>query len=507
MTGNPSGRSTDAVAKDLGQVARGGAYYSIGTIASMLIQFAAGVLLVRVLTVGEYGDFSLANSTVTLLAMISLIGFQNGLSRFVVRSSSQPGYHRGTAVATPLVVSAITSMVMTIVIFAGAGLIAEFFAKPALETVFRYLSTTILPMALIRTLNAVFRGLQDQRAKVLFDDISFNTSRLVFLGFVFVFGMHFEAVLIVYVLATWVSLIAYTCYFLRHAPGGDALRFDWKYAGELVRFCVPLLGFAVLSNLMIWLISAILGFYHVSEQVALFTAPQRLTNFVPVPLLSLAYMYLPIASTLTTPEDREALAGLYRSVTRWAFWITFPALLYLVFDAEFLLRTIFGEKYLPATNVLRALALGSAFHTFLGPNGMTLIALGESKAIFYSSLISAIVALCLGLLLVPGSGALGAAIALALAGSLSNTFVSVVLYARYRLHPFAIGYLRPLLITGVVGGGLAMVLRRMGVDSFGFLLIFLPSVLLTLVVTVILTEGFDESDRTRFKRVRKRLGW
>ena len=506
MAANLSGRSTDAVAKELRQVARGGAYYSIGTIASMLIQFAAGVLLVRVLTVGEYGDFSLANSTVTLLAMISLVGFQNGLSRFVVQGSSQPGYHRGTAVATPLAVSAITSLIMTIVIFAGAGLIAEFFAKPALEMVFRYLSITILPMALIRTLNAVFRGLQDQRAKVLFDDISFNTSRLVLLGFVFVFGMHFEAVLIVYVLATWVSLAAYVGYFLRHAPGGDALRIDWKYAGELVRFCLPLLGFAVLSNLMIWQISTILGFYHESEQVALFTAPQRLTNFVPVPLLSLAYMYLPIASTLTALEDREALAGLYRSVTRWAFWITFPALLYLLFDAEFLLRTIFGEKYLPATDVLRALAVGSAFHTFLGPNGMTLIALGESKMIFYSSLVSVIVALCLGLLLVPASGALGAAIALALGGCLSNTFVSVVLYARYRLHPFSSGYLWPLLLTGAVGSGLAIVLRRMDVDSFGFLLIFLPSVLVTLVASIVFTGGLDESDRTLFKRVRKRLG-
>ena len=233
-------------------------------------------------------------------------------------------------------------------------------------------------------------------------------------------------------------------------------RFKPGVARELLRFSAPLLGVGLTANVMGWSGTLVLGMFSNPHELGLFNAPFRLVNLIPIPLTAMIYMYLPVATATIARSDAGELRELYTSTTKWAFFATLPLLFYCVMDADYLVVALFGQEYSGSAGLLRLLAIGYSVHTFLGPNGMTLIALDDSRTVFLGTMLAAASTLALCLLLVPRAGALGAAAATAAAQLISNGYISLSLWRRFEIHPFRRGYVLPVLASAAIAGFLWM---------------------------------------------------
>ena len=488
------------------KVAKGGALFTAGSFSATFLHFLTGIIVIRILERSDYGLISLAMTAVVMLSMLSTLGLKTAIPRFLAKYRAEGDSALVGEVAFTGLVSAVgLSTGLAALLYVNAGMAAGMFHKPELRAVFEVLALMLPAMALMDTLTAIFQGIENARAKVLFQDIGVNLLRLALLLLLVLFGLGFREVLWIYVASSWLILTFYLGYAVRTLFGVLRLQLSYRVAKDLLWFSLPLLGINVMNNVMSWTPMLMLGYLKPAAEVGLFSAPLRLANILPVVLAGMTFLYLPVATKLTARGSIKDVQELYVSTTKWAFLLTLPLLLYFMVDAEFVVSLLFGAPYADAAGVLRMMVLGLAIHTFAGPNGITLISLGNTSAPFVASLLVAIASVALCLLFVPKYGALGAALGTAVARTLSNVYLSAVLYRKFRIHPLVSSYLKPVLLAtaGATAGGLLV--GGAGGDSIvAHLALFLAITGLTLISPLV-TRTLSLTDMNLLESVERRI--
>ncbi len=288
-----------------------------------------------------------------------------------------------------------------VLLYGQAAFVARVFDKPEMTEVFTILALMLPAMVLMETFTAIFQGMENARAKVLFQDLAANIVRLVFLLLLMLVGFGLYEVLWVYVASTWLVLAMYLVYAVRTLRGVVQLRLSWAVARDLLWFSFPLLGVSIMANVVTWTTTLTLGYLQSAGELARFSAPMRLAAIIPVPLAGMNFLFLPVVSKLVARDAIQEVQELYRSTTKWAFLVTLPLLMYLVVDAEFVVTFLFGASYHDSANVLRVVVLGFAINAFTGPNGAALVAFGDTRTQFVLAVTAAAAAVLLCLLLVP----------------------------------------------------------------------------------------------------------
>lgn len=470
-------------ANSLKSVARGGVLFSLGTLSATGMQFITGIIVIRLVAPSEYGLISLAYMLTNILVTLAALGFGTGLPRFLAQYQEEGDeLNVGSVIGTALLIAFSASILFAFLLYFGAHSVAASFKKPDVQEVLKAFVLMVPPLALITVLNAIFRGLGNAKAKVLFHDILLNLVRMLLLLLVVVFGFGYRGVLWIYVGSVWIPFAAYIVYAFRKLVRKIQPSLNWSIGKKLMLFSMPLLGVGIMTQTTSWTGILTMAYLQSSKGVALFNAPLRLVNLIPIPLMAMVFLYLPVATRLIQRRAFEELGNLYVSTTKWAFLITLPLLLYFLVDAEFIVERLFGEEYREAANVLRVLTVGFSFHTFLGPNGMTLISYGNTRVVFLGTTLAAASTVVLCLSLVPDYGACGAALGIAVAQVISNLFISIVLYMRFCIHPFSAHYVKPVLFAVSTGlAAYALLSPILASGELAHLLLFLLLALLALL--------------------------
>lgn len=102
-----------------------------GSVGFFVIQFAASVIVARLLTPTEFGVYGVALATVTLLLAFQNLGFQS----FIVRESSLDAPTLGTVHA----MAVLQGLVLAALLYAGAPLLAAFLDEPRVTPALRIL--------------------------------------------------------------------------------------------------------------------------------------------------------------------------------------------------------------------------------------------------------------------------------------------------------------------------------------------------------------------------------
>ena len=116
----------------------------------------------------------------------------------------------------------------------------------------------------------------------------------------------------------------------------------------------------------------------------------------------------------------DELARLHASAMRYLVLLGAPLAVGLAVTAPAIVRLLYGSAYDPAAPVLAVLALGSLVPFAAGASPAVVHATKHQDRLLYQGLLAAAVDLLLALVLVPGAGALGAALASVAAQSLGS---------------------------------------------------------------------------------------
>lgn len=491
-----------------GSAARGG-----GQVVSLVCQFLTGILVVRIITPAEYGLLTLALTVTGILITITNFGMGLGLPRTIAKQNiiSSAENDVGQTIVSAILFTLLLSSMFTLLLSAGAEKLPLAFNKDGLAYVLRILSLLITPLALITIFGGIFQGLEITKPSVIFSNICLNLTKLSLIVFVVLTGLKFNGVIAANLGTAWLTFLLFAIYTRKKLHCQFNFSFSLKNTTKLLQFSFPLLGVQLLSQVITWVTTLLLGYFQTSEMVGMYSAPLRLVILLSMPLQAVAFLYLPVVTRSIAGKADIDLSELYVTVTKWIMILTLPMALAMSLDSKFLVTTLFGQKYIEAAGVLSILAIAYSIHALLGPNGITLIACGNRRALLFATGIGGLTSTVVSLLLIPQWGATGAALAVCTGIILSNTYLSIVLYNSHKIHAINSNFLKPVFFILFAATALFLIVNSFWKESiFLHLLMYFTLGILSLLAPFI-TRSITETEAIlveefKFNRKSSKMG-
>ena len=474
-----------------------------GTVVGSFSKLIERVIVARWLSIEAFGEINLALAVLHFAVTLSLVGFNQGIPRFVSRyeddSAVRGVWLGGLGIATAVSVAIAGSLWL----FDIQPVVTLFFDGGGSVQLVR-LFLLALPFV-VGTMVAVgtIRGLENTRYKTLAQDLFYPFVRIVLLVGLLSLGFGLFAAGVAYVVAAILTFVVAHLMLHRLCSLVGPVRTNVR---ELVVFSAPLIVATVLSRLLTWTDTLMLGYFRSSTEVGLYSAAYPLANSLVLLFGAFGFMYLPMISRYDAEDDRDEIDRLFQLTTKWIVVGTFPAFLALAVFPGDVLGMVFGAEYTPAALVLTILTVGFFSHAATGRNRETISAIGFTKYVFLSNVVAFVANVALNLLLIPRYGIAGAAVASASSYLFLNAFVNVVLKWRFDLSSFS----GPVIRT-FVGLGLFVVPPAILVSRWVSLSLYtLPVILaisgLATVAVVGICGGLQSEDRIVVEQVESWLG-
>ena len=313
------------------------------------------LMLARLLTPETFGLIALANVSVAFMQIFLEQGFAKAL---IQREDIEPE-HLDSAFWSQIG----GGVLLTIITFFAAGLVAEIFDQPKLIPILRWLSLLFIINSLGRVHHALLS--REFAFKVIALRSLFGTVISGIVGITMAFtGYGVWSLVALNLVAEFVSLLV----LWQAIDWRPKLRFSLEHFLDLYSFGMYVLAFKFIKffdkrsdNLLIgyFLGETALGYYAIAYRI-LESMTQLLVNTV-------SKVALPTFSRLQTEPERFRQS--FYKITQFTCLVAFPTYLGVVVFAPELIVSLFGEKWIPATGAMQILAFEgivlsiSLFHT------------------------------------------------------------------------------------------------------------------------------------------------
>ncbi len=495
MTQNPNKEQYGAY---VGQLARGAGISFFGQGVGRFLNYATQITLAWMYGPAQFGAYALGITLVQMANILAQIGMDNGVVRYVAhyRTQRDAARVRGT-VLVALGVPLVLSLLLTSLMFSGAGLLAErVFGQPSLEDVFKLFSIslpalTVMNMALFAT-----QGFMNQRYTAYVQQILQPLTNLGVIVVLYFLGTQILGAAVAYIASMSIGCVAALYCLVRVFPNlvdrESPARFETR---ALLNASWPMTVFSFTQRANIWVAVLIVGIFATTSDVGVFNAAARTAALAALVLYAFNGILSPMISALYSEGKMQELGRLYQDVSRWVFTGGLTVfILTVVLGRE--LMAVFGPGFVAGWAVLVILAGGELFNSAVGPTQRVLSMTRHQKILMFATAGSAIICLGANLALVPSYGILGAAVATALATALAN--VVTVLYVRRLLGvwPFDRRYAKPA-VAGVIAAAGVYLCRLMlpSLATVPSILVFAPLFLAGLAVALF-ALGLSPSDRS-----------
>ncbi|KXA93131.1 hypothetical protein AKJ65_06630 [candidate division MSBL1 archaeon SCGC-AAA259E19] len=500
-------RNKNLVEESIQKIGKSTGIVLSGTVFTLFLGLISRIFIVRFITPNQYGIYSLGLAITTLLVSLSILGLNHGIPR-------QISYHRGenkskvkNLIGSSIGFSILMSILSFLFLFLSSNVLAtKIFGDPALTTALRVFSFAIPFSILINIFVSIFRGFGKDKPKIYFQNIMRGSIFLLLIGLVIGLGLSFIGVIYAYVLSFVVSALVFAVYAIKtQIPINFKVNFINSTSKELILFSIPLLGTSILFQVMDWTDTILLGVFKSSEIVGLYQGAYPLAKTIPLALGGAGFLFLPILTGLYSDGKRDNSRRIYQISTKWIFYLSLSLFFLLFLFPEMILNFLFGPEYTEASMVLRILSLGFLGRAFFGPNGLSLIAIGESNSVFYGDVGGTITNISLNIALIPYLGIIGAAIASTVSLIARNGYFTKILLQKFRIHPFSEKYLKQIAISFSILLFFFILQLLVNVQLWMLPIFLIAYLLVTLIVNLIF-RTFDKEETELLLKIGKKLG-
>ena len=498
----------------LRKLTKGSGMIFAGTIIGVVFVYISRILIGRLFTPAEYGMFSLGVIIVNFFTLISLLGLQQGASRQIAYYWGKADFRETRKVIFSSIQTVLLlSTTISIILFFLSDIISvRIFHNPLFSKPLKFFIISIPASSLICILTSISRGFHRTKEKVFFVNILNGSLFLLFLILVGVLKLSSRAVIYAFVLSAIITGLAFLVYvqkksfYLKERFKNPFSNFNLQLIDrKLLFFSLPLLGISLLDSSNSWIDSLMLGYFKNAKLVGIYNGALPFAKFIPLILGSTAFIYLPVVTNLYCQNMKKEAKRIYAISTKWVFFATLPFFLILFLFPETILINSFGINYIGARIPLQILALGFLIHVFFGLNGVTLLALGETRFLMWTSLVATILGVILNGLLIPTLGMIGAAASTAFIFLVFKLIRSGKLYFSYRIHPFTRNYLKPSLLM-MIACLIFYVMTKDAIISWWMLPIFFTSFLGLSFLSVLLTKSVDSEEISILAILAEKIG-
>jgi O-antigen/teichoic acid export membrane protein len=319
-----------------------------GSIVKIILQFAAQVVLARLLGPAEYGLFALGVIIVGLSTFFSDMGLAYGL---IQKKSVDVNDMRFVWTW-----QCILGISVSGIVFYSAGSLANLFAKPEAEFIFQSLSLVILINAvtslstnlLKKSLN--FKVLQVSELSSYFLGFGCVGIPLAIAGYG---GTSLVAAWLVQSASNFIILYLQ----VRHPL---TFKFWTTDAGHMLRYGATALGTYLINWVLNGADKVLVGRIFSSYTVGLYTTA---FNFVNAPSSAIYgnLQSIVFSACARLQDNHEALREVFLRLLSLITLVTFPLFILIAVGSEFLIVIVYGVKWLGAAQMLTPFALAMPF--------------------------------------------------------------------------------------------------------------------------------------------------
>jgi O-antigen/teichoic acid export membrane protein len=443
------------------KVARGAGISTAGQGVGRVLGYVAQVVLARLLGATLYGFYTAGVAVVNGFHILSRFGMENGVVRYVAhyREEGDAARVRGTIIQALLITLAI-SLVLSVVMFFGAGLIAERLPKdaPYMAIVLRAFAF-VLPFFVFMSMTAwATQGFQTVTYAAYIQQLIRPALFLVLVGACYVIGAQLIGVIAAYGVAMFLAGLAGLYYLKKLFPPLFDRRTPAKFETRaLFGVSVPMSiaqGAQYLNN---WSAILILGAFAAGAPVGIFNAAARTATFLTVVRFAFSGIFSPIISGLYARQDTAEMGRLYKDVSRWIFTGAFALFLVIVVFAPEVMA-VFGEDFAAGATALVIVAVAQLYSSSVGPAPRMLAMTENQNLAMIATAVAAGTGVVVSLILIPRLEVLGAAMGMATAIITENTGTMTAVKWRLGFWPFNLAWSKPL-IAGLLAAAATYLLK------------------------------------------------
>ena len=377
------------------------------------------------------GIYTLTLSIVTILAIISSLGLNLSILRFIGEFKKEKNKKLKLLYLYSLEVVTILSFIISFTLYHFSYYIATNIFdnsnyKSALE-----MASYIIPFFALSNINIEYiRGLKNIKVSEYlrsFNRPFINIILLYFIGFYI-----FDILLPLYTLmgAIIVTIILSTIFIFRRVGGiyyCDCQDFGRK---KLIKTSTPMMfstlaGF-IMGDMGIYMVE----YYLPTSSVGVFAIAMKLSFLISIILITVNNISAPKFSELYWSGERAKLQKLIRQSSKMIFLASLIiGFIIIIFAKEIL--SIFGDEFIDGVDVLYLLIASQLINSFTGSVGILLNMTGHQKAYKYITLTALIISMILYYLLIPIYGIIGAGISAMIGSIIINLWA--MLYAKIKL--------------------------------------------------------------------------
>ncbi|WP_255597296.1 lipopolysaccharide biosynthesis protein [Paludisphaera rhizosphaerae] len=386
----------------------------LGRVGGSAATLVSTVLLSRMLTTAEFGEYVLVLTVVLIGSILGALSMGEAILRFVgVRLGMADSDEAWSACRKGLLIATIGLVAVGVGYMAGYETIRRLIpGLPLGRTNAAWAALWMISSGIGLVLSCALRAFDRIMLGTLVEITLYRVGLVVILAAMWAVGATSltSAIAASALVASIVTLGAAVA-LVRMAPPRGRIAHIGPNSWELVHFALPLLGsgllFRFMSDASLWMISV----YCSADEIALYGAAYRLWVVFSIPQVAVnAAIQGPIAR-LQAQGDGQMLERLMRGATMTALWPTFGITVVVLGAGSSILGFLYGPYYAEGGTVLVILCIAQLMCTAVGSSEQLAAMSGRQFAVLMASVPATIVSLVLSVALIPRFGLSGGAVA------------------------------------------------------------------------------------------------
>ena len=362
----------------------------------------------------EYlGIYSMANAIMLISEVLSKMGMETGVMRFVSRLDPEKDNDKiSEIIASAIKMCALFSLFFMIVLISCSSyIVSNILSEKSLMVSVLIVFAISMPFnASTLVAAAATQGYKKLKYKSIVTQFINPTILLVSMIICYWLFSAESALMFPMLITGIVGCIAMfqPLKYLSGIRRQQIIKTKFNY--DLLKFSYPFMFVIILQTFMHWMDILMLGYFTNASTVGLYHPAARTAGLLQALLMSFISIYAPMISQFHSEKNILKMNQTYKMVSRWLLVFSIPiSIMFILFPENIL--SLFGKEYISSSNVLIILTIATLLQAIFGAASPTLGMSGFTRLILINTSIAFILNLGLNYTLIPLYGINGAAYA------------------------------------------------------------------------------------------------
>ena len=440
------------VEKELEKIAQGSGIILLGMILSKIFNYLYRLIVARYLGPDSYGLLNLGFAVFGFFSAISLLGFPSAVLRFVSFYNGKNDSERikGTVISC-LKITLPLSLISMVIMYLFADYIAvNIFHNPSLSSIIRIFSFLVPIMVIISNFENMTQAFQKVKYNIFIRNVSESGIQFLITLILFLLGFGLIGAVYGYLFALLSSALIFIYLVQKKVFPiiGKKIKAITNYK-EIILYTWPLTFVSIIGMIQSWGDNIFIGVFKTASDVGLYNAALPMANLLLIAPTTITFLFIPIITGLYAKNQKEGMEEIYKTTSKWIFFLNLPVLIILTLFSKQVLLVLFGQLYVSGYLVLIVLSLGFFIYSLLQQPSGVLQSIKKTKFLLVNSALVTAIHVILNIMLIPRFGIMGAAIATVILFVLWYTILTVKTYSCTKMHPFSKVLLRAFMAAAI----------------------------------------------------------